>query len=98
MEKSFITVRHAKINILYSTSSFPVELFTLSEQNGVCLRATISEFYPVLLSQILNLNDTQAGVISKIFKYCDDSKTALLDLKVIKKLINCITELGKDEI
>ena len=97
-EKSFITDRHAKINIPYAVSKFPVELLTLSEQNGVRLRATVSEFGPVLFSRILELNDTQAGVIAIIFKYCDDNKLPLLDLKDIKKLINYITEEGKDEI
>jgi DNA helicase HerA-like ATPase len=97
-EKAFITERHAKINIPYKTTSFPVELLTLSEQNGVRLRSTISEFGPVLFSRILDLNDTQAGVISVIFKYCDDNKMALLDLKDIKKVINYITEEGKEEI
>ncbi|SFE85856.1 helicase HerA-like domain-containing protein [Flavobacterium xueshanense] len=97
-EKPFITERHTKINIPYSTARFPVELMTLSEQNGVRLRATISEFGPVLFSRILNLNDTQAGVVSVIFKYCDDNKMPLLDLKDIKKVINYITEEGKDEI
>ncbi|MNF23624.1 AAA-like domain protein [compost metagenome] len=97
-EKSFITERHAKINIPYKTASFPVELLTLSEQSGVRLRATISEFGPVLFSRILNLNDTQAGVVSVIFKYCDDNKIPLLDIKDIKKVINFITEEGKDEI
>ncbi|PIF60855.1 LOW QUALITY PROTEIN: hypothetical protein CLV00_0391 [Flavobacterium sp. 11] len=97
-EKAFITERHAKINIPYNTASFPVELLSLSEQNGVRLRATISEFGPVLFSRILNLNDTQAGVVSVIFKYCDDHKMPLLDLKDIKKVINYITEEGKDEI
>jgi hypothetical protein len=75
-----------------------VELLTLSSQNGVRLRATVSEFGPVLFSRILNLNDTQSGVVSIIFKYCDDNKMALLDLKDIKKVINYITEEGKEEI
>ena len=97
-EKAFITERHAKINIPYQTASFPVELLSLSEQNGVRLRATVSEFGPVLFSRILNLNDTQAGVIAVIFKYCDDNKMPLLDLKDIKKVINFITEEGKEEI
>lgn len=97
-EKSFITERHSKINIPYKTTSFPVELMTLSEQNGVRLRSTVSEFGPVLFSRILDLNDTQAGVISVIFKYCDDNKMPLLDLKDIKKVINYITEEGKAEI
>ncbi len=97
-EKPFITERHAKINIPYQTASFPVELMTLSAQDGVRLRATISEFGPVLFSRILDLNDTQAGVVSVIFKYCDDLKMPLLDLKDIKKVLNYITEEGKDEI
>ncbi|TAF70764.1 MAG: DUF853 family protein [Flavobacterium sp.] len=97
-EKSFITERHQKINIPFSPSSYPVELLSLSDQSGVRLRATISEFGPVLFSRILDLNDTQAGVVSVIFKYCDDNQMPLLDLKDIKKVINYITEEGKDEI
>ena len=97
-EKSFISERHAKINIPYKTSSFPVELMSLSEQSGVRLRSTVSEFGPVLFSRILDLNDTQSGVISIIFKYCDDNKMPLLDLKDIKKVINYITDEGKQEI
>lgn len=97
-EKSFITERHAKINIPYNTTCFPVELMTLSEQSGVRLRSTVSEFGPVLFSRILDLNDTQAGVVSVIFKYCDDNKMPLLDLKDFKKVINYITEEGKAEI
>ena len=98
VEKPFITERHAKINIPYTTANFPVELMTLSAQDGVRLRATISEFGPVLFSRILDLNDTQAGVVSVIFKYCDDHKMPLLDLKDIKKVLNYITEEGKEEI
>jgi hypothetical protein len=94
----FIQERHQKINLPYSTAKFPVELLTLSAQNGVRLRATVSEFGPVLFSRILNLNDTQSGVVSIIFKYCDDKQMPLLDLKDIKKVINYITDEGKAEI
>jgi DNA helicase HerA-like ATPase len=97
-EKDFIKERHAKLNLPYSVSSFPVELMSLSKQDGVRLRSTVSEFGPVLFSRILDLNDTQAGVVSVIFKYCDDNKMPLLDLKDIKKVINYITDEGKDEI
>jgi hypothetical protein len=62
----------------------------LSEQGGVRLRATVSEFGPVYFQES---NDTQGGVVSIIFKYCDDNKI-LLDLKV-QKVINFITEEGK---
>ncbi|CAC9973310.1 helicase HerA-like domain-containing protein [Flavobacterium panici] len=97
-EEGFITERHAKINIPYNVAAFPVELMSLSKQNGVRLRATVSEFGPVLFSRILDLNDTQAGVVAVIFKYCDDKQMPLLDLKDIKKVINYITEEGKEEI
>jgi len=97
-EKDFIIERHSKINIPFIPSSFPVELLTLSKQEGVRLRSTISEFGPVLFSRILDLNDTQAGVISVIFKYCDDTKMPLLDLKDIKKALNFIINEGKTEI
>jgi uncharacterized protein len=97
-EKPFITERHTKINLPYSTAAFPVELMTLSAQDGVRMRATVSEFGPVLFSRILDLNDTQSGVMSVIFKYCDDQKMPLLDLKDIKKVLNYITEEGKAEI
>src|SRR5574343_1504771 len=95
--KSFITERHAKINLPYQPDSFPVELLSLSQQNGVRLRATVSEFGPVLFSRILDLNDTQAGVVSVIFKYCYDNSFPLLDLKDFKKVLQYATEEGKSE-
>jgi uncharacterized protein len=97
-EKSFITERHAKIKLPFSVKGYPVELMSLSKQDGVRLRATVSEFGPVLLSRILDLNDTQEGVMAVIFKYCDDNKLALLDLKDLKKVIQYVTEEGKTEI
>lgn len=95
--KPFITERHEKMGIPYETKAFPVELLTLSKQDGVRLRATVSEFGPVLFSRILDLNDTQSGVVSVIFKYCDDHQIPLLDLKDFKKLLQYATEEGKAE-
>jgi DNA helicase HerA-like ATPase len=96
--KPFILERHSKIGLPYENKGYPVELMTLSSQDGVRLRATVSEFGPVLLSRILDLNDTQSGVLAVIFKYCDDNKLALLDLKDLKKVIQYVTEEGKEEI
>ena len=98
VEKPFITERQAKIKIPYSVKGFPAEMMSLSHQDGVRLRATVSEFGPVLLSRILDLNDTQEGVLAVIFKYCDDNKLALLDLKDLKSVIKYSTEEGKVEI
>ena len=68
---------------------------SLSQQEGVRLRATVSEFGPVLLSRILDLNDTQEGVLAVIFKYCDDNKLALLDLKDLKTVYSVCNGRGK---
>ena len=92
-----INERHEKIGIPFTSKKFPVEIMTLSEQNGVRLRATVSEFGPVLLSRILDVSETQAGIISVIFKYCDDNKLPLLDLKDFKKILQYATNEEKDE-
>src|SRR4051812_34497864 len=87
-----------KTGLDYTPAKFPVELLTLSNQQGVRLRATVSEFGPVLLSKILGLNDTQTGLVSIIFKYSDDNKLPLLDLKDFVKLLQYIGNEGKPEI
>lgn len=93
-----IEERHAKIGFNFEAKKFPVEILTISEQDGTRLRATISEFGPVLLSRILDLSETQAGIVAIIFKYCDDNKLPLLDLKDFKKILQFITQEGKAEI
>ncbi len=92
-----IEERHEKIGIPFEAKGFPVEILSLSEQDGVKLRATVSEFGPVLLSRILDLSETQEGIVAVIFKYCDDNKLPLLDLKDFKKVLQYATEGGKDE-
>ncbi|MBQ0736085.1 helicase HerA-like domain-containing protein [Aquimarina celericrescens] len=93
-----IDERHEKIGIPFTAKAFPVEILSLSEQDGIRLRATVSEFGPVLLSRILDVTETQAGIISIIFKYCDDNKLPLLDLKDLKKVLQFSTQEGKKEL
>lgn len=93
-----IDERHEKIKIPFEASSFPVEILTLSEQDGTRLRATVSEFGPVLLSRILNVTETQAGILAIIFKYCDDNNLPLLDLADLKKVLQYATGKGRAEI
>lgn len=92
-----IDERHQKIGLPFDAKAFPVEVMSLSEQDGVRLRATVSEFGPVLISRILDVTETQAGIISVIFKYCDDNKLPLLDLKDFKKILQYATNEGKQE-
>ncbi|WP_299122694.1 helicase HerA-like domain-containing protein [uncultured Tenacibaculum sp.] len=93
-----IDERHEKIGIPFNATKFPIEILSISEQEGVRLRATVSEFGPVLLSRILDLTETQSGIVAIIFKYCDDNQLPLLDLKDFKKILQFITNEGKKEI
>lgn len=88
--------RHEKIGFEFEARASPVEILSLSEQKGVKLRATVSEFGPVLLSRILDLSPTQTGILAIIFKFCDDQEMPLLDLEDLKKLVRYITEEGED--
>jgi DNA helicase HerA-like ATPase len=90
--------RCKKLNLTFKPTAYPVELLTLSSQKGTRLRATVSEFGPVLLSKILDLNDTQGGFVAMIFKYCDDNKMPLLDLKDFIKVLQYVSEEGKAEL
>ncbi len=93
-----IDERHKKIAIPYEIAANTVEFLTLSDEQGARLRATVTEFGPVLFSKILGLNDTQSSVMSVVFKYCDDNALPLLDLPDIKKVLNYFVNEGKDEL
>jgi DNA helicase HerA-like ATPase len=93
-----IDERHEHIGVPWKAQAYPCELMTISEQEGVRMRATISEFGPVLLSKILDLNETQAGAISVVFKYCDDNGLPLLDIKDLRIVLQYISDEAKDEV
>jgi uncharacterized protein len=85
------------IGMDWHSKGFPCELMTISGEPGVKLKATVSEFGPVLLGKILDLNENQTGVLSMIFKYCDDKNLPLLDIEDLKTVLKYIQEDGKDE-
>lgn len=93
-----ISERCNHIGMTYSPSAFELEFLTLSDEPGSRLRATVTEFGPVLFSKILGLNDTQEGIMSMIFKYCDDHQLPLLDLKDLVKVLQYMNNEGKDEV
>ena len=92
-----IEERHEKIGFPFEAKQFPIEIMSLSAQEGIRLRATVSEFGPILLSRILDLPETQQGIVAVIFKYCDDNQLPLLDLKDFKKVLHYATGKGKEE-
>jgi DNA helicase HerA-like ATPase len=93
-----IEERYQVLGMSYQPKAYPVELLTINDSDGVKLRATVTEFGPVLLSKILSLNDTQSGVVAMLFKYCDDHQMPLLDLKDLIKVLQYIGAEGKAEI
>lgn len=92
-----LEARHKMIGFKLNPQASPVEILSLSEQPGVRLKATVSEFGPVLLARILDLSDAQTGILAIVFKYCDDHHLPLLDLKDLKKIIQFATGEGKEE-
>jgi hypothetical protein len=97
-ENPKIADRHTKLGIGWSAKIYPVEFLTISEEKGARMRATVSEFGPVLFSKILELNDTQSGIVAIVFKYCDDNGLPLLDLADFKKTIQYLSNEGKASI
>lgn len=93
-----INERHHKIGAPWQATGYPIEFLTISDEKGVRLRATVTEFGPVLFSKILELNETQSGIVSLVFKYCDDHKMPLVDLKDFKKVLLFLTNEGKTAI
>lgn len=94
-----IEERANALGIRYRPAAFPVELYSLSGKAGAQMRATVTEFGPVLLGKILSLNEVQTGVLNVIFKYADDKDLAIVDFNDLKKVLHYLTEgKGKEEI
>ncbi|MGA9651588.1 helicase HerA-like domain-containing protein [Pedobacter sp.] len=87
-----IEERAAQLKKPFTPSGFPVEIYSLSGKLGAQMRATVLEFGPTLLSKVLDLNDTQSGVMAVIFKYADDNKMPIIDLNDLKKLVSYLSE------
>ncbi len=70
----------------------PVVFWDLFGEQGHPIRTTVSEIGPLLLARILNLNDTQEGVLSAVFRIADDQGMLLLDFKDLKAMISYVSE------
>lgn len=87
-----IIERAKALGIQYTPSGFPIELYSLSGKLGAQMRATVTEFGPVLLSKVLELNEVQSGVLMILFKYADDKKLPIVDLNDLKKVLNFLSD------
>ncbi|MEK6726780.1 MAG: helicase HerA-like domain-containing protein [Deltaproteobacteria bacterium] len=76
----------------HSFSGCPVTFWDILGEQGHPVRTTISEMGPLLLSRLLNLNDTQSGVLSLVFKVADDNGLLLLDLKDLRAMLQNVAD------
>ncbi|WED44687.1 helicase HerA-like domain-containing protein [Legionella cardiaca] len=95
-----LIARSQSLNLDYTPRAFPVEMLTLNDaREGVPLRSTVSDFGPLLFSRMLDVNETQAGVITVLFEYAKAKNLPLIDLADIKALLQFVqTDAGKNEI
>jgi DNA double-strand break repair helicase HerA and related ATPase len=82
-----VVERAKELGLTLAPSPCPVVFWDLFGQQGHPVRTTISEMGPLLLSRLLNLNETQAGVLSIVFKVADDRSLLLLDLKDLRAML-----------
>ena len=92
-----IVTRLAELKLFegFSFEGCPVTFWDIFGEQGHPLRATISEMGPLLLSRVMNLNDTQAGFMSIVFRVADENGLLLLDLKDLRAMIQYVGENAK---
>ncbi|HEU4648670.1 MAG TPA: helicase HerA-like domain-containing protein [Gemmatimonadales bacterium] len=94
-----VSGRATDVGYEWKARGIPTEFVSLSGKLGVPLRATVSSFGPILLSKVLSLNETQAGVLAMVFKYADDKGLPLLDFSDLRALLQFLTsDEGKPEL
>ena len=76
----------------WTPMSFPAAFWDVAGEQGHPVRATISDMGPLLLARLLNLNDTQSGVLQLVFKIADDDGLLLLDLKDLRAMVQYVGE------
>jgi uncharacterized protein len=87
-----IDARNEQLGITPAFEGFPATLWDVFGKQGHPLRATVSEMGPLLLARLLQLNETQEGVLAIAFKYADDNGMLLLDLKDLQSLMKWVGE------
>jgi hypothetical protein len=96
VENAKIADRVKKLNLTnFSVAGCPVTFWDVFGEEGHPVRATVSEMGPLLFSRLLNLNDTQAGVLNAVFKIADDQGLLLLDLKDLQAMLQYTADNAK---
>jgi DNA helicase HerA-like ATPase len=93
-----VTARAGELACDWRPAAAPVELFSLSGQGGVPLRATVASFGPTLLSKVLTLNDTQESSLWLVFRFCDEKGLPLVELEDLRAALAYLAGPGKKEL
>ena len=80
----------------YVPQAFPVEVWDVLSKDGIPLRMTVSQMGPILLSQILGLNDVQESILTTTFDVADKKGLLLIDLMDLRAMLNYVAENAKD--
>lgn len=80
----------------YSPESFPIEIWDIFSEEGNALRFTISEMGPILLTNILGLNDVQESILNIVFDVADKQGLLLIDLMDLRAMLNFVAENAKE--
>jgi DNA helicase HerA-like ATPase len=91
-----VAQRVAQLKLNWTAAANPVVFWDIYGQLGHPVRTTISEMGPTLLGRLMELNDTQEGVLEIVFKLADDEGLLLLDMKDLRALLNFAAENAKD--
>ena len=92
-----VAERVEKLNLGdHAYQAFPVTFWDAFGEMGHPVRATISDMGPLLLARMLELNETQTGVLNLVFKVADDNGLLLLDLKDLRAMLQFVGENAKD--
>ena len=79
----------------FTYKGFPVQFWDLYGEGGIPVRTTVSEMGPLMMARILDLNDTQTGVLNIVYRVADDMGLLLLDLKDLKAMVQYVGENSK---
>ncbi len=90
--KEFLLQRAQDVGITYQPDSFPVIFWDVFGEQGHPIRTTISEMGPLLLSRLLDLNETQEGVLNIVFRVADEQGLLLLDLKDLRAMLTYVAD------
>ncbi len=82
----------------WKAAGVPIEIVSLTGEDGVPIRASLTQFGPTLLSKVLDLNDTQESSLALVFRFCEERELHLIELEDLRAALAYLVGPGKDEL